>query len=78
MRTNLELAAELIAADIRNLNDIEEYCGEPEFDRQMYFDRKRLSEMVEELLGIIHRRQERENNQFSLTPPGLRFNKYFT
>lgn len=64
MRTNLEIAAELIAADVRNLNDIEEYCGEPEFDRQMYFDRKRLNEIVEELLGIIHRRQERQRTEW--------------
>lgn len=59
MRTNLEIAAELIAADVRNLDALEEYCGEPEFDRQDYFDKKRLNEMVEELLGILHRRQDK-------------------
>lgn len=83
MKTNLEIAAELIAADIRNLNNIEEYCGEPDFTEQDAIDRAMLSSIVGDLLEILHRRQDRqrrewENSQFSLTPPGPRFNKKFT
>ncbi len=72
MRTNLEIATELIAADVRNLNDIEEFCGYPDFNRLDAIERDKLSKMVNELLIIIHRRQKRqriewENSQFSLT-----------
>ena len=60
MRTNLEIAAEFIAADVRNLNDIEKYCGYPDFNRLDAIERDKLSKMVNDLLIIIHRRQERQ------------------
>ena len=60
MRTNLEIAAELIAADVRNLNNIEEYCGKPDFTEQDAIDRAILSSIVGDLLEILHRRQERQ------------------
>lgn len=60
MRTNLEIAAELIAADVRNLNNIEEYCGYPDFNRLDAIERDKLSKMVNDLLIIIYRRQERQ------------------
>ena len=56
----LEIAAELIAADIRNLNDIEEYSGEPDFTEQDAIDRAVLTAIVGDLLDILHRRQTRE------------------
>ncbi len=80
MKTNLEIAAELIAADVRNLNDIKEYCGYPDYTEEDEIDRKTLEAMVNTLLNIIHERQRTnwEDRQFSLTPPGPRFNKKFT
>lgn len=78
MKTNLERAAELIAADIRNLNDIEKYCGYPEFSREDYYDRNTLQIILEKILSIEHERQRKGDRQFSLTPPGPKFNKYFT
>ena len=62
MRTNLEIAAELIAADIRNLNDLEKYCGYPEFSRVDYYDRNILQIILEKILSIEHERQRRENS----------------
>ncbi len=64
MRTNLEIAAELIAADIRNLNNIEEYCGEPDFTEQDTLDRTMLSSIVGDLLEILHRRQDRQRREW--------------
>lgn len=64
MKTNLEIAAELIAADVRNLNCIEEYCGYPDFNRLDAIERDKLSKMVNELLIIAHRRQERQRQEW--------------
>ena len=60
MKTNLEIAVKLIAADVRNLNDLEKYCGYPDFNRLDAIERDKLSKMVNDLLTIIHRRQERQ------------------
>lgn len=60
MRTNLEIAVELIAADVRNLNNIEEYCGYPDFNQLDAIERDKLSKIVDELLSIIYRRQNRQ------------------
>lgn len=62
MRTNLENAAEFIAAEIRHLNDIEEYCGYPEFSRVDYYDRNILQIILEKILSIEHERQRKENS----------------
>lgn len=57
MRTNLEIAAELIAADVRNLNNIKEYCGYPDYTEEDEIDKKNLEAMVNTLLNIIRERQ---------------------
>ena len=57
MRTNLEVAAELIAAEVRNLNALKEYCGYPEYTEEDEIDRKTLETMVDTLLRIIHEHQ---------------------
>ena len=62
MRTNLEIAAELIAAEISNLNNLEKYCGYPEFSRVDYYDRNILQIILEKILSIEHERQRRENS----------------
>ena len=54
---NLEIAAELISAEVRNLNDIKEYCGYPDYTEEDEIDRKTLEVMVKTLLSIIHERQ---------------------
>ena len=64
MRTNLEIAAELIATDIRNLNNIEEYCGYPDFTEQDAIDRAILSSIVDDLLEILHRRQDHQRKEW--------------
>ena len=64
MRTNLEIAAELIAADIRNLNNIEEYCGYPDFTEEDAKDRETLSSMVDGLLAILHRRLAKQQQEW--------------
>ena len=60
MRTNLEIAAELIFAEVRNLNNIKEYCGYPEYTEEDEIDRKTLEAMVNTLLSIVHERQRKE------------------
>ncbi len=57
MRTNLEIAAELIFAEVRNLSNIKEYCGYPDYTEEDEIDRKTLEAMVSALLDIIHKRQ---------------------
>ena len=57
MRTNLEIAAELIFAEVRNLNNIKEYCGYPDYTEEDEIDRKTLEAMVNTLLSIIYERQ---------------------
>ena len=65
MRTNLEIAAELIAADVRNLNNIEEYCGSPDFTEQDYLDRRELELMISKLQTIYHRREDRRRKEWN-------------
>ena len=57
MRTNLEIAAELIAAEVRNLNALKECCGYPDYTEEDEIDRKTLEAMATLLQNIIYERQ---------------------
>ena len=63
MKTNLELAAELIAAEVNRLNNLKEHCSYPKFNRLDEIEYDKLFQMVYELSIIIHRRQERQKQE---------------
>ena len=53
------MAIEFLYADIRNLRDLEDYVGYPEFTERDALDRREEERILDTLQRIYHMRQQR-------------------
>ena len=59
MKPAIEMAIEFLYADIRNLRDLEDYVGYPEFTERDALDRREEERILDTLQRIYHARQHR-------------------